>query len=364
VLNIGFVHSVAALGGAERMTEALVRELPRELYKSFLLCPESGAMPELFSTMNIESHYFDFIQPSLSSPFKTLKGRKLWIQAIEKLELDILHTADLVCTRTLLSAAKSKNVPVVCHIHFPFKKTFSDWVFKNLPKPSAFIFCSQELQNDVGEQLAASCPQAKQVVIHNGVDTNFFTPINKPPVKQKRIGIVANLQQRKGHEDFLKMAEIVSRAYHDVHFDIIGGDILQEPREPYLKKVTAELGLLEQVTFHGQVDNVRELIGNLDILVCASHQEAFPVSILEAMACGKTIVTTNVNGIPEAIENNQCGILVNPHKPAELAEAVLSLLKAPQEAAILAENARKKVVNNFSRAAYAQSIQSLYETLI
>lgn len=364
MLRIGFVHSVAALGGAERMTEALVRELPREQYNSSLLCPESGAMSELFSTMNIESHHFPFIQPSFRAPFKTLQGRKLWVKTIEKLELDLLHTADLICTRTLLSAARYKKIPVVCHIHFPFKKTFSDWVFKNLPKPSAFIFCSQELQNDVGDQLAASCPQAKQVVIHNGVDTNFFIPINKPIVAQKRIGIVANLQTRKGHDDFLNMAKIVSAEYPNVHFDIIGGDILQEPREPYLKKMTVELEMTDQVTFHGQVGNVRELIGNLDILVCASHQEAFPVSILEAMACGKAIVSTNVNGIPEAITHNESGLLVNPHKPAELAEAVLALINAPQMAIRLAENAREKVLGSFSREVYARSIQSLYATLM
>jgi glycosyltransferase involved in cell wall biosynthesis len=233
-----------------------------------------------------------------------------------------------------------------------------------LPQPHAFIFCSQELQDDVGKQLMESCPDSKQFVIHNGVDTEFFTPTSRSDNKLKRVGIVANLQKRKGHDDFLQMAKQVSCEYQNVHFDIIGGDILQEPREAMLKKLSEDLGISQKITFHGQVDNVKELVAALDILVCASHQEAFPVSILEAMASGKAIVSTNVNGIPEAIEHEKCGLLINPHKPNEMSSAVLTLLNDKSLRSKLASNARQKVVNLFSRRSYAESIQNVYRELI
>ena len=68
-------------------------------------------------------------------------------------------------------------------------------------------------------------------------------------------------------------------------FHIIGGDIMQEPREPLLKQLSKDLNIADKVVFHGQISDVKPILGNLDILVCASYEEAFPVSILEAMVC-------------------------------------------------------------------------------
>jgi glycosyltransferase involved in cell wall biosynthesis len=136
-------------------------------------------------------------------------------------------------------------------------------------------------------------------------------------------------------------------------FHIIGGDILASPRQPLLIEKVNILGLAAFFTFHGQVQNVLPLLHSLDILVCASHEEAFPISILEAMSVGLPIVATNVNGIPEAIEHNESGLLVDPFAPDQLASAV--------EMSRIGFNARERVVHNFSKGAFKQKLSNIYK---
>lgn len=362
--NICFVHCVSVIGGAERVSQAIMRGLPTENYALSLVCPEQGELSAECESFGASSLFHNIQQPDFKHPIKTLKSNTLWKKYIDDHHIDIFHTGDLLSTRSLINVAKKQGVKVVCHVHFPFELAFSAWAFGNSHHPDAFIFCSQELQDDVGPMLSDLCPRSGQHVIHNGVDISKYAPVASTfTADQPRIGIVANLQHRKGHDEFLSMAEIVTEKYPDATFDIVGGDIMQEPREPILKTMTETLGLTANVNFHGQVSNVKDLVDKFDIYVCASHEEAFPISILEAMACGKAIVSTNVNGIPEAIIDGESGILINAKAPNEMAEAVLSLLASSEQREALAHNARQRVVENFSEQVFIDKIDALYQQL-
>ena len=362
--KIAFVHAVNVLGGAERMSEALIRGLTPEKYRFALISPEKGQLSDTFQHLDSSLFFNSFHQPSIRSPFKSINNVFGWRHCLKS--ADIIHTGDLVSTRSLLWAAKLAAKPVLCHIHFPLEEPFVRWVFNFAPKPDMFVFCSNELQESTGPILKKYCKNARQVVIHNGVNTEIFKPLprTEKATNVANIGIVANLQERKGHDDFIDMASQVYAIHPDVHFHIIGGDILQAPREPLLKQKVMEKGLQDVFTFHGQLPDVREALSKLDIYVCASHQEAFPVSILEAMACGKTIVSTNVNGIPEALQHEKNALLISPHSPDEMAEAVLRLIREPLLAQNLASQARSDVVNNFSLQRYCELFAECYSELM
>jgi glycosyltransferase involved in cell wall biosynthesis len=361
--KVGFVHSVSVIGGAERMSQVIMEGLQKDGFTSHLICPTEGEFTDTLKKANVNHSSVEMFQPSLKHPLATLKAYFNWRKIIRVNKINILHTGDLICARSLLRAATSENVPVICHMHFPVAEDFVSWVFKHQPQPNGFIFCSQELQNDVGPLLNKYCPKAKQWVVHNGVDVEQFSAEyveNAIP----NIGIIANLQQRKGHDDFLDMAALLKQQGVEAKYSIIGGDIMQEPREPLLKAKAQTLGIADSVHFYGQVPNVKELLNDLDIFVCASHQEAFPVSILEAMASNKAIVSTNVNGIPEAIIDGECGILVEPHSPSLLANAVKKLIDERSYRKQLASNAKKRVNELFSKTAYLNNIRKIYESLI
>ena len=343
------------------MSEALIDGLAEHPeFKPLLVVPHEGPFSVHMAQKDCAVLVTGFPQPEFSSPFSTIKHAFKLAKQLKQANITLLQCADLVCTRAVLPAAKIAGIPVLCHMHFPVEAGYVNWVFKRMPKPAGFVYCSEELMHATQAPLAEACPQATHDVIHNGVDINRFSP-NETQNVVHRVGIVANLQERKGHIDFLDMAKLLSDQGYHVHYDIIGGDILQAPRQSLLEDYAASLGIRESVTFHGQVENVLELLGNLDILVCASHQEAFPVSILEAMAMQKAIVSTNVNGIPEAIVDKECGLLVPPHSPAELADCVQELLIDSELRSNLSTAARSRVVTEFSMDAYLTKFICLYE---
>ncbi len=357
--KVCFVHNVSVVGGAERMSQAIMKGLPKNKYGLHLVCPEQGELIKQCADLGVECHTHNLQQPDFFKPIKSLLASSQWCKLIKSNDFDIFHTGDLISTRSLLSAAHKTNTDIICHIHFPFEQGFADWVFKNRPQPKGFIFCSQELQDDVGPKLKKVCPDAKQWVIHNGVDVHKFKPVEYNNEKI-RVGIIANLQFRKGHDDFLNMAKLVTEQGYDLQFDIIGGDILQEPREEKLKQLVSALGIADSVIFHGQVKDVKSILQCLDVVVCASHEEAFPVSILEAMACGKPVVSTNVNGIPEAIIDGETGFMVEPFKPELLSDALCRLLNDRTLMQQFSINSRQRVVQLFSEEEYINKIIRTY----
>ncbi|MDO6566332.1 glycosyltransferase [Alteromonas sp. 1_MG-2023] len=347
--KILFVHSVGELGGAERMSLSLMEHLSKDDFTCVVTTPESGEFVEKSKNAGAIHFLHTATQPSLSTPIRTIKNALQWRHILFKVKPDIIHTADLLSTRSISGAAKSLNIPVIFHAHFPFSEDFANWALRKAP--AKVVFCSQDLLNSHKAILAKCCPVTELKVIHNGVDTNKFSPstVNNSVPK---IGIVANLQERKGHKEFLEMAAMIKDAGVQAEFHIIGGDIMQGPRELLLKDMSSKLNISELVTFHGQVADVRLLVNSLDVLVCASYEEAFPVSILEAMAMKKAIVSTKVNGIPEAIVHSSSGMLVNPYSSSELCENVLKLLSNSQLKEKIASNALIRVKENFSVEAF------------
>ena len=108
------------------------------------------------------------------------------------------------------------------------------------------------------------------------------------------------------------------------------------------------------------MSNVLTLLHDLDVLVCASHEEAFPISMLEAMACGKAIVSTNVNGIPEALTDGENALLTSAHNPSGLATRVLALLNDDELRKKLGTNARSSIEMHFSQHVFTQKIQRIF----
>lgn len=359
--NIVFAHSVSVLGGAERVSLAVIESVS-ENYCSILVTPK-GELQKFAQDLNASVQSLNYHQPSIRQPLKSLNHIAKTVRFLKRCKPIAVHTGDILALRSFSPACKITSTPIICHVHFPYDESFMNWVFSNSPPVSTFIYCSNELKEALQPYLRKLVPEAEHVVIHNGIDVRKFSPLDFPAVNViPRIGIVGNLQKRKGHEEFLQMAELLLARGIEAEFDIIGGDILQEPRQSLLESEARRLKIDDKIKFHGQVDDVLPLLHKLDILVCASHEEAFPVTILEAMACKKAIVTTNVNGITEAIDE-RCGVLTPPHDAQALANGVSFLLENEIVKEDKQENARARVVKLFSSGVFKAKILNLYRSL-
>lgn len=360
--TVAIVHSVAEMGGAERMSQVILEQLHGVEANMVLITPEVGPFTDWAKLHNVPVKYLTQLQFSASQSIAYIKQTIRWVQYLKEAKIDIVHTADPFCTQAIMPACKIAGVKVLTHFHFPFSEEVIRWAYGRFA-PDIAVFCSQELQTSTGSVLAKISPKTLQSVVHNGVKYQSFPPKKRTPnLIEPVIGIVANLQERKGHDDFIDMANILTNANINAQYRVIGGDILAMPRDAILKEKVNTLGLASRFTFTGQVENVSEQLEQLDIYVCASHQEAFPVSILEAMATQQVIVSTNVNGITEALDET-CAYLVEPNSPKMLAAQVHKILSQPEEALCRAKRAREKLVNEFSLETYLAKFIQIYRAL-
>lgn len=208
-------------------------------------------------------------------------------------------------------------------------------------------------------------PQHKVFMIPNGIDTQrfVFDPQGRQRIRQELgidqasavVGIVAALRPEKNHELFLKVAREIRQRIPGANFVIVGDG----PQRATLQSLTASLGLTAAVHFLGSRSDVPAVLSALDLFVLTSHNEASPVSILEAMACSRPVVAPNVGSISESLLHEQTGLLVQGHEVRQHAEAWLSILTDSRRQSGMTKAARQHVVENGSLDAMTRGYEEL-----
>jgi glycosyltransferase involved in cell wall biosynthesis len=206
------------------------------------------------------------------------------------------------------------------------------------------------------DRLAAErVPSSRIRVVPNGVDVAAHAGrTHEAPIR--RIVTIANLRKEKAHEVLFEAVPIVLQRCPDAEF-IIAGD---GPRRLELERVAAALGIGSRVRFIGHVDDVASLLASSDMFVLPSRSEAFPNSLIEAMAAGLPIVATRVGGILELVENQRTGVLVQPDNPRALGHAILDLIQWCSHAARFGRAARAEVESRYSWDTMISSFERLY----
>lgn len=185
----------------------------------------------------------------------------------------------------------------------------------------------------------------KARTIYNGVDLNRFAPRRAANAGTAELNIltVANLIREKGIDflirAFAQMRDETSR------LTIVGDG----PQQANLKNLAASLGVADRVRFLGLRDDIELLLNEADIFVHpAIWQEAFGLTIAEAMACERPVIASSVGGIPELIADGDDGVLVPPRDASALSQALDDLVGDPKHRRRLARNARRRVRRDFS----------------
>ena len=130
-----------------------------------------------------------------------------------------------------------------------------------------------------------------------------------------------------------------------------------------MKQRAASLQLKDRVTFTGmlQGQELVDVLASGDFLVLSSNYENMPVVILEAFACGLPVVSTNVGGISEIV-NESNGLLVPPHDAEKLADAMQKMLESYQN--YDANTLRDSIIKKFSNEAVGKLLNSLYASTL
>jgi len=201
-------------------------------------------------------------------------------------------------------------------------------------------------------------------IIPNVINTKIFSlpslRQSKKVHKKKRILTVALLSPSKGISYLLKSLAQLKQKRQDFSLDIVGNG------GPYRKKyeeLTKRLELNEIVNFHGLKTRreVARFMKNCDFFVQASLWETFGISYIEAMACGKPVVATNLPALREII-NKERGILVPTKNPSALTEAVNYMLDHYQEYS--SEKSSRYAKERFSYESVGRSLDKIYKKIV
>lgn len=177
-----------------------------------------------------------------------------------------------------------------------------------------------------------------------GVDTKVFYPlVQKKAPDDNSLVVLSNrtFLEIYNIETLIHSIPFVVEKNPHVKFVIKGTG----PLEHSLKSLVLELSVSEYVTFIGWVDykEMAELLHNCDIYVSTALSDGTPVSVLEAMACGKACIVTDVGGVSEWIEDGVNGCLLTPKKPQELSQKILELAADPMKREKLGKNASQVI---------------------
>lgn len=176
------------------------------------------------------------------------------------------------------------------------------------------------------------------------------------------VGIVSRLVPIKGLDDFLKAADHVvkSNGKIPIHVVIAGDGELREELEGYCKGV----GIERVCRFLGWRDDIEKIYADIDVFVMSSLNEGSPVSLIEAMAAGKAIVSTGVGGIPDMLEDGVSAFLVPPKEPQALAAAILRLVSEGDTRERLGKEAQVRALQDYSIPSLVCQIEGLYQALL
>ncbi|MDT7847465.1 GT4 family glycosyltransferase PelF [Streptomyces justiciae] len=128
-----------------------------------------------------------------------------------------------------------------------------------------------------------------------------------------------------------------------------------------LEKLAAELGVTDGLTFEGRISEVWRAYAAGHVVMLSSISEGFPFSIIEAMSCGRTTVSTDVGGVREAVGDT--GLVVPPREPEKMAAAALTLLKDDERRLKLGELSRQRVIDRFTLRRSVDAFRTIYQEL-
>ena len=226
-----------------------------------------------------------------------------------------------LCAAPAVWIARLRGVPVIINYRGgevePFLEHQAAWVKLTLRRAVAVIVPSGFL-----EAVFARFGIATEVV-PNIVDLSRFHPASAPPAGH-HIVVTRNLEDIYDLPTALRAFAEIRRVYADAVLTIAGSG----PKLAELQALTRSLGIDASVRFTGRIDNdhIAELYRSATLLLNPSTADNMPISLLEAMASGVPIVSTDVGGIPHLVTHRQSALLVPPRDPSAMAEAAIGLL--------------------------------------
>lgn len=357
------------IGGGESHLLSLVENLDKSVFDPIVLSFTDGPMINRLKEMNVPVHVIPTTRPFDITKWKTVKN------FIRDQEIELIHAHGTRANSNVLWAAKSLGIPVIYTIH--------GWSFH--PDQGALVRRIRILgekyltsRSDLNISVSASNQQTgkdnlgrfESIVINNGIDLNKFNPSNIYTDIRKELNIpgksllVVFIARFTSHKQPLALIRAFAKAaplVPGMHLLMVGdGDQKEEAmdliKDPVLKG---------RITLEKFRQDVPAVLSAADIFVLPSLWEGLPIGLLEAMAMGKTIIASKVDGTSEIIHHNENGWLVDTRNLVdELSEALIQLNKDEKKRKKLSQNAVNTVSQRFNATNMTRQIENIYRQVL
>jgi len=377
------------LGGGSLVIQELANRLKNE-HEVRIINMGSGDLPSLghWRDGKIEVYQERLFWPSrftnLQTLFQTTKRAYLL-----KDNIDIYHTHGAAFSGIGLV---DRSKPLVLHVHgyaslepiasgkikprsinFKFLRLME---LKAVQRADAIIAVGSKLRNWLIEDLGVD--RRKLFLIPNGVDSNQFRPLDGSDLraklgyssKERILLFIKAFTKQSGIEVLLRALPQIHKSHPETRILAIGGG----PLKSEIEKISEEENINSYVRFLDRIPHqeVPNYINMSDIFISPSiklfgAEETFGISLLEAMACGKPVIATDIGGPKEILEKgkrlmaNEVGILIPAADKSAISEAVSHLIENPELSEIMGRCAREFVLKNFTWERVARDTSEVYK---
>lgn len=352
-------------GGENHLLNLVTHGIPNTNDEHFILCPKNSALHKRLQGMDLRSHSV-FMQHKLS-PTYIFKI----IHLCKKHKINLIHIHDTTALTLAVLAEKFRDLP-----HFIFSKKTSYLIKErkatlykyNHPKIAKILCVSEKTKDNCKLSIV---DHSKLVKIYHGTNLEKL-PVNDDLDLRKKlslseneilIGNIANHWRSKNLITFLETAhQIINiQNFKNFHFIQIGQFTKYTSSILELQKT---LGLEKKVHFLNEVRDASGLIPQFNISLITSQSEGLPQFIYESFYHKVPVVSTNVGGIPEIIEDGVNGMLTNPHEPQSLADKLIALSRDKELCEKFKERSYNTLIENFTSRKMAEQTLAEYKKVL
>jgi glycosyltransferase involved in cell wall biosynthesis len=358
-----------AWGGLEMQALETVCSLRGRGHTVLLACPRGSRLAAAARATGadvLELAVSGYVHPLAVGRLTTA----LWAQAIDLVHCQ--HSRDLatVVPAVLLSG---RPTPVI------LSKRMGSYIRKRDPL-HRFTFAHVARVLAVSDVIRANViattpvPPARVITIHDAVDASAFAPgavtsSLRPefniPEDAAVIGMVGRFSPGKGHEDLLRAARILKEQGRRFVVMVVGeASYGEEEHEGSIRGLARTLGLNDVVVFTGFRADIPSVMASFTVFAFPSHAESFGVVLIEAMAAGLPVVSTNCDGVVDIVVDGVTGLFVPPGDPGTLAAALGRLLEDPGLRSRLGRAGRQRVLSHFDRPAGIAKLEQVYADVL
>jgi len=350
-VHVAWLFEYPTLCGGELSLLAVAPHLRAQGVQITALAPPTGPLAQRLAQLELENCPF----AACEFPDKSA-ARAILERLLLRLRPDLVHANSLAAGRLCGPVLRQLGLPGLAHLRDIVR--LGRQGLQDLACHHRLLAVSAAVRH---WHVAQGLPPELVHVLYNGVDVARFAPRQPLGVLHRELalpshavlaGSVGQLVLRKGLDVLLEAMRLLAPVMPELHLVHCGERYSQKPEavayEERLRKAAAAPPLAGRCHFLGYRADVPDLLPEFAIVVHAARQEPLGRVLLEAAACGRAIVATNVGGTAEIFPSSlRAALLLPPDDPPALADAMQGVLNDPHLASTLGHNARARVCQTF-----------------